>query len=95
MGRFDEMMKRARNIAADVEEAAIADFEKVIARGEEIHKVRERATAAHLTKLDSTHAALSHFGASIDEYANGAPPLDDGEKSGDVSDRKAWEPPKS
>lgn len=89
MGKFDDMMKRARDTAARVEEAAISDFEKVIARGDEIHALRERATAAHLAKLDSTHAALSHFEASLDEYANGAPPLEDGGQSS-----KAWEPAK-
>lgn len=93
MSRFDEMMKRARNVVADVEDAAIADFEKVIARGEEVNKKREQATMAHLSKLDSVHASLDGFEKSIDEYANGAPPLDDGAPSGTVPAPNAWSKP--
>lgn len=90
MGLFEERLKQARNVHADVEEQAIKDFDKVIARGEELHKKRERATTAHLVRLDSLHASLDGFEKSIEEYANnGAPPLDDGDKP-----VESWKPPR-
>jgi hypothetical protein len=102
MGLFEEKMKRARGVVAQVEEAAIADFDKVIARGEELHVKRAKATTAHLVKLDSMHAALDGFEKSITEYSNNAPPLGDGEQSAKPTSAgqaviagppaKAWEP---
>lgn len=92
MSRFDDMMRRAANVSAELEERAITDFEKVIARGVEVDKKRERATDAHLAKLDTMHAKLDGFERSIDEYSNGAAPLDDGAKS---NDNGATEPPRN
>lgn len=97
MGVFEDKLKQARNVRAELEARAAADFDKVIARGEEIDKIREAATTAHLVKLDETATSLRNFHASIDDYANGAPPLEDGGKTEDdgSGDKlpKAWQPP--
>lgn len=94
MGIFEEKRRQAMAVRDGVEQRAIADFDKVIARGTEIDALREKATTAHLVKLDSVAADLQGFHASIEEYANGEPPLKGGEKS-DNKLPQAWEPPRS
>lgn len=83
MASYEEMMRRARGVVPGLREAIVSDMEKIIARGDELHEKREKATQAHIQALDQDHDALDGFEHELDEFSNSARHLnggDNGEK---------------
>lgn len=88
MGIFEEKRRQAMATRAALENYAVDNFDKVIARGEEIRKLVDAGTTAHIVKLDSVAADVAGFHASIEEYANTA-----NEETSSNKLPKAWLPP--
>lgn len=89
---FLDKMKRAGNVAADLEARAERDADKLIARGAELDAKRQKAFAVHHKRMDEQHDALDSFEHALDTLGNGAPDgLDDGLDDGEPT-KEDWKP---
>lgn len=73
MGRLANTLAKASDAIAGLERAVEADVDKIVTRAQEVHKVRERVTANHLTNLDGHMTDLSEFERDIEDFGKNVP----------------------
>jgi hypothetical protein len=73
MASFLDKMKQAGQVAANLETAAEAQADAIIARGAELETKLKNAVLVHTKALDAQYDALDQFQHALDSLGNGAP----------------------